>query len=446
MLTRTNDDELLYDAKQLRDEELLAHLQRLLRDDRALTAQLIVHIGEVDARGLYREHAYASMFEYAVRALHMSESEAYTRIRAARLSREFPIVLGMLARGELHLSALKLLAPVLSAENCEELLRAARFKSKRQVELMLAQRFPRADVPSVIRKLPAKTSTAVLTGTVPGALPLAATTVPGNLILPSISESPGPEPAPSFQPAAAPPSVIAPLRAERYKVQFTADERLHDKLKQAQDLLRHQVPDGDVAAVLERALDVLIAERLKQRFALVRKPRARSAAKPAKPESRHIPHEVRREVVARDGQQCSYISAVGHRCEQRGFLELHHEQPYGRGGEPTTANIRVLCRAHNQLLAEGDYGRAFMQEQIARGCTSSGASNQRRSSSRSGSASASGAGAGQWKGLQIDEHDLLARLRARRCCAAPGSTPAVNLRTQSRSAVDTANRLKAKSP
>ena len=93
MLARKNEHELLHGAKQLRDEELLAHLQRLLRDDRALTAQLIVHIGEVDARGLYREHAYASMFEYAVKALHMSESEAYTRIRAARLSREFPVVL-----------------------------------------------------------------------------------------------------------------------------------------------------------------------------------------------------------------------------------------------------------------------------------------------------------------------------------------------------------------
>ena len=159
--------------------------------------------------------------------------------------------------------------------------------------------------------------------------------------------------------------MIAPLRAERFKVQFTADQRLHDKLKQAQDLLRHQVPDGDVAAVLERALDVLIAERLKQRFALVRKPRATSRAKPSQPESRHIPHEVRREVIARDGQQCSYVSAAGNRCEQHGFLEFHHEEPYGRDGEATTANIRVLCRAHNQLLAEHDYGRALIQERIA---------------------------------------------------------------------------------
>jgi hypothetical protein len=361
---RKNENELLQDARQLRDEELLAGLDRLLRDDRSLTVQLIVHIGEVDARGLYREQAHASMFEYAVEALHMSESEAYTRIRAARLCREFPVVLGMLARGELHLSAVKLLAPVLTADNCDELLKAARFKSKRQVELVLAQWFPKPDVPDVIRKLPAKPSSAVPAAPVPGALQLASVVLPEN----SNSTS-GREPevrreaAPSLQ-LARPVPEIAPLRAERYKVQFTANQRLHDKIAQAQDLLRHQVPDGDLAAVVERALDLLIAERLKQRFAVGRRPRAKTESKAGKLDSRHIPHEARRDVIARDGLQCSYTSAAGKRCEERGWLQLHHEQPYGRGGPGTTSNIRVVCRAHNQLLAEHDYGRSFIHQRI----------------------------------------------------------------------------------
>ena len=76
--------------------------------------ELLVHIGEVDVRGLYREHAYSSMFAYCVRALHMSEAEAYLRIGAARLSRAFPRVMTLLQAGELHLSAVKLLAPVLN--------------------------------------------------------------------------------------------------------------------------------------------------------------------------------------------------------------------------------------------------------------------------------------------------------------------------------------------
>ena len=69
-------------------------------------------------------------------------------------------------------------------------------------------------------------------------------------------------------------------------------------------------------------------------------------------------------MLERDGARCSYLSGDGKRCEQRGQLELHHEQPYGRGGPATASNIRVLCRVHNQLLAERDYGRAFIQQRI----------------------------------------------------------------------------------
>ena len=137
---------------QLGDDALSAATQRLLHEERKLSARLLVHLAEVDARQLYRQHAYSSMFEYCVQALHLSEAEAYLRISAARMGRRLPRVLHMYAAGELHLSALKLLAPVLDAANCDELLTAARFKSKRELEQLLSQRRPLPDVPSMIRK------------------------------------------------------------------------------------------------------------------------------------------------------------------------------------------------------------------------------------------------------------------------------------------------------
>ena len=111
------------EVARLGDQELIESLQRLLAQERGVHARLLVHIAEVDARGLYRERAYSSMFDYCVQALHMSEAEAYLRIRAARLSREFPRVLDMLQAGELHLSALKLLAPVLTPHNAQRTAR-----------------------------------------------------------------------------------------------------------------------------------------------------------------------------------------------------------------------------------------------------------------------------------------------------------------------------------
>src|SRR6185436_9183509 len=74
-------------------------------------------------------------------------------------------------------------------------------------------------------------------------------------------------------------SAVQPLGGDRYKVQFTASQRLRDKLEQARHLLKQQVPDGDLAEICERALDLLIAARMKQRFAVGRKPRMPELAK-----------------------------------------------------------------------------------------------------------------------------------------------------------------------
>ena len=42
----------------------------------------------------------------------------------------------------------------MSPDNCDELLEAAAGLSKRQVEKLLAARFPAPDVPAVVRALP----------------------------------------------------------------------------------------------------------------------------------------------------------------------------------------------------------------------------------------------------------------------------------------------------
>jgi hypothetical protein len=154
---------------------------------------------------------------------------------------------------------------------------------------------------------------------------------------------------------------------------FTAGQALHDKLTQLQDLLRHQVPDGDLATIVERAVDVLIDRTMKQRFAQTHAPRTprstktRSAqpraakARAAKAHSRYIPRTVVREVHQRDAGQCTFVSSEGKRCSERGYLELHHhERPFARGGKATVENLRLVCHAHNSLFAEYDYGKRFM--------------------------------------------------------------------------------------
>jgi hypothetical protein len=144
----------LDDVSRVTDQELITRLRSLVRADQTLNARLLVHLGEVDARGLYRERAYASMFTYCIEELQMSEAQAYLRIQAARLGRQFPRVVQLLAQGALHLTAIKLLGPHLTADNHVRLLERASGMGKREVEQLVAAIAPKPDVPSRIRKLP----------------------------------------------------------------------------------------------------------------------------------------------------------------------------------------------------------------------------------------------------------------------------------------------------
>jgi hypothetical protein len=347
-----------YRTAHLDDATLLQRLRTLLTRDHRTSAMLLAHLGEVDARELYRDAGYSSLFGYCIEALHMSESEAALRIRAARLARHYPKVLNHVERGELHLSALRVLSPVLDDDNHGPLLRSAMHKTKAEVEALVAELAPKPDAPQLVRKLPAPKLAGQTASIQPDLL--------STNCLPNVTPAAAmPVVAPPLRPAARPVAApVTPLGQERYRIQLTACQALHDKLKQAQELLRHRVPNGDIATVVELALDRLVRDLKKERFAQTDRPR-KSRTTP-NPDSRHIPHAVRREVAERDGEQCTFVSTDGRRCTETGMLEFDHQEAFARGGPPTPDNVRLLCRAHNQLHAERTFGRAFMQQARAR--------------------------------------------------------------------------------
>ncbi len=183
-----------------------------------------------------------------------------------------------------------------------------------------------------------------------------------------------------------PPERLSPLDAAVYRVQFTARAETYRRLIQVRELMRHQVPDGDLATIFDRALGLLYQALARRKFALVMggkgapavppvphaehggeaavsppcsagaggEPPAASRLAPATfrlvpPEERrrYIPATVRRVVWLRDGGRCTFTSAAGLRCPERGKLEFHHRVPYARGGPATPGNLELRCRAHN---------------------------------------------------------------------------------------------------
>src|SRR5213594_2169194 len=105
--------------------ELLERVRKLVQRGNAVETELLVHLGEVDARQLYLEEGFSSMFAYCRQVLHFAEGVAYERIQAARMARRYPQILEALRSGDLHLTAIGLLAPKLTDANCGELIRVA---------------------------------------------------------------------------------------------------------------------------------------------------------------------------------------------------------------------------------------------------------------------------------------------------------------------------------
>ena len=169
----------------------------------------------------------------------------------------------------------------------------------------------------------------------------------------SSSGAPSPHPLPS-------PPVVQPLAPGRYKVQFTASAGLHEKLERLRALMRSQVPDGDLGAIIEAAVTEKLERLEARRFAATTRPRKDLSTTDTSPSSRRIPAAVRRAVHERDGGRCRYVDASGRRCEERHHLEYHHLHPFGLGGDHRPENIRLMCAQHNAYLAEHDYGREAM--------------------------------------------------------------------------------------
>ena len=110
---------------------------------------------------------------------------------------------------------------------------------------------------------------------------------------------------PAAPPAAPPRGTTKPLSADRVEWRLTVSRATQEKLERAQELLGYRVRGGDVAELLDRALQALIVTEEKRRYAMHRKPRTPRGTRSKNP--RHIPADVRRQVAERDGTRCAFV-------------------------------------------------------------------------------------------------------------------------------------------
>jgi HNH endonuclease len=344
--------------------DLTTRLAELLHREHAALADFLIALADFDRERRWLELGHSSLFYFLHRELGLSKGAAFYRKTAAELVQRYPEVIEPLRQGKLCITSVVELAKVITPENRGEVVARFFHTSKREAkavaaELRPAEAAPHRDVVTVVQLAAPEAVTRLEVATSP--------TTPGTVVQPDElrGEVPaGPSRPPSLAPLpAARPDEVEPLTGELRRFHTTVSKRFLAKLAAARDALSHSHPGADTEAVLEAALDLLLAANDKKK-GLVKKPRTAPPRPSERP--RHIPAEVKRAVWTRDGKCCRWPLASGGVCGSTTRLELDHIVPVARGGASTIANLRVTCRFHNQHAARQVFGDAWMDQFTAR--------------------------------------------------------------------------------
>lgn len=329
------------------DDDLRKELAFLIERERRNLAAVLAAMGEYSYRRLYRDEGYYAMFEYCLRALKFDENSAYRHITAARVVRQYPEALPLIASGDLALTSILVLSPVLTGENRKQMFKEAKGKSRRELETMVAGLSPLPPRMDYVQRLPTPTASWV-----PLDAKETSTGAPHEGSAPSeVAIAPGPR---EWQ-------AVMPVSLDRIRIGFDAAVGLMALIDRARQVLRHKHPEGRLEDVLREALEVLLERKDPQKRLGLKPGEAGGELAPAPgprlPSAwrggRHIPARVKRAVWRRDDGRCAWRFEDGLVCGSKDWLEFDHVRPFARGGRSDDSrNVRLLCRTHNRLAAE----------------------------------------------------------------------------------------------
>lgn len=346
----------------LKDADLIRETKFLAERSRHNEMRLLEHLAEFDTRRLCIEEGHRSLYEYCTMVLGFEEAEAYRRIRVARVIRAFPEARIALGQRRVTASSLVVLAPWLERKNVGEWLSLAGGKSKREVEALVAARYPQAPQPDAVRNFPFHPL--VLTGLTGTASPVVEATgappqaleVEGAVVgVPAAAEFPVGRLDHGWQ-------QLTPVSAERVRVGFDAAVAIAHLLDRVKQLLRHKYPEGRLEDLIREVLDAYLDRKDPQRLLERKQAKGEFIAEvPERPAEsfprewaagRYIPAKVKSAVWARDDGSCAWRGPDGKVCGAKDWLEYDHIHPYAKGGRSDDPrNIRLLCRQHNQAAA-----------------------------------------------------------------------------------------------
>jgi hypothetical protein len=205
-------------------------------------------MGEVDARKAHLSRGYPSMFTYCLGDLRMERGIIYNRIYAARTSRRFPGILGLIESGSISLTAIRILAPHMTEPNHVGLLKAAQDRTKEELEALVSERFARrrrSDQTRVPPPAGRHDSRGVTATSRPPGSPRSGSAAPAH-------EDEGGAPV-----TAEGQDGMTPLSPGRCRLRVTVTDETAARFRRLEKLLGGRSPNGNLSRILELALSAL---------------------------------------------------------------------------------------------------------------------------------------------------------------------------------------------
>lgn len=354
--------EMIERCRKLKDTELISELKFMVDKEKRNLAALLIHLAEYDMRKLFRDAGYPSLFAYCVKSLGYDENTAYRLITAGRVIKHYPAACPLVASGDLTLTAILVLSPVLTDENNERLLSQVKGKSRRELETIVAGISPQPGRPDFIQPYQIAPEGWMKSA---GAASNCVLADPGN------QRGEDARPAPIVLEAGEPREwqAVIPLSLERVRIGFDAAIGLLKLLDRATKVLSHKYPDGKIEDILRDALELLLDRRDPERRYAKNLAETGAVAAPNEQEpleprflrawkaGRYIPASVKRSVWQRDDGRCSFRFEEGNICGSKEGLEFDHVRPFAKGGRSESPrNVRLLCRLHNRMASEFVFG------------------------------------------------------------------------------------------
>lgn len=297
--------------KCLTNDELIDRAMRLVEDERRVSVEILWHLREIERRRLFASRGYSSLFDYVTQGLGYSSASAMRRINAMRALRDLPEVDAALKQGTVTLTTVSALQDFAkrkraSSDEKRELFQRIQGKSRAECERLFL----------------------------------------------------------SIAPEAVPCERERPVSESLTEIRFLADPALMKSFQRVRELTAAKTAGANYQELFR-----FMAEQVIKKHEAKISPRGKSAP-PAEPSdgipkkfaARAAPASLRRIVWAREKGCCGYRDPqTGKICGSRFGLELDHVEPWALGGKTTEANLRLLCRTHNQLEAERVFGKELMR-------------------------------------------------------------------------------------